>query len=76
MLIIKLENKKKELMIGKSILLILDLEKFKKILFIIKSNKSYHLRDKAKNSHKLNLFQLMLMILMQKKMINLENLLI
>jgi len=72
----KLENKRKELMIGKLILLILDLVKFKKILFIMKSSKSYHLKDKVKNSLKLNLFQLMLMILMPKKTINLENQLI
>jgi len=39
------DNKKKEITIGKLIQMILDLEKYKKMLFITKSIKSCHLKD-------------------------------
>jgi len=59
MVILMQVNKKIEIITGKLILLILDLVKSKRMLFIIKSIKSCHQKDKINNFQQLNLFQLM-----------------
>lgn len=59
MVILMQVNKKIEIITGKLILLILDLVKSKRMLFIIKSIKSCRQKDKINNFQQLNLFQLM-----------------
>ena len=71
-----LDNKKIETIIGMLIPLILDSEKYKKMLSITNCTKLWHHKHKIHNSPKLSLLKVTLMISLIEKIRNLAKLLI